>query len=69
VLRNQVVFGSVNAGRDAYEAAVRDLGGFLQRWPGAVRALLSGRHPVEAYRELLLGRASGIKHVLAFARE
>ncbi|RIL05214.1 MAG: glucose dehydrogenase [Proteobacteria bacterium] len=65
VLRNQIVFGTVNAGRDAFEAAVRDLGRFEARWPGALRALISGRHPLEAHRELLLGRPAGIKHVLA----
>jgi threonine dehydrogenase-like Zn-dependent dehydrogenase len=68
VLRNQIVFGTVNAGRDAFEAAVRDLGAFLARWPRAVRALISGRHPLEAHRDLLLGRPGGIKHVLAFGR-
>jgi threonine dehydrogenase-like Zn-dependent dehydrogenase len=66
VLKNQIVFGTVNAGRDAFEAAIRDLGGFVERWPAAVRALLSGRHPVEAHRELLLGRPGGIKHMIAF---
>jgi threonine dehydrogenase-like Zn-dependent dehydrogenase len=68
VLRNQIVFGTVNAGRDAFEAAVRDLAAFVRRWPAALRALVSGRHPLEAHRELLLGRPGGIKHVLAFGR-
>jgi threonine dehydrogenase-like Zn-dependent dehydrogenase len=67
VLKNQMVYGTVNAGRDAFEAAVADLGEFLKRWPDATRALISGRHPVERARELLLGRSGGIKHVLAFA--
>ncbi len=67
VLRNQIVFGTVNAGRDAFEAAVQDLGRFVALWPAATRALISGRHPVERYRELLTGRPGGIKHVLAFA--
>ncbi len=67
VLRNQIVFGTVNAGRDAFEAAVRDLGEFQRRWPKALRGLISGRHPLEAHRELLLGRPGGIKHVLAFS--
>ncbi len=66
VLRNQVVFGTVNAGRDAFEAAIRDLARFEELWPGAVSALVSGRHPVEKHRELLLGRPGGIKHVLTF---
>jgi threonine dehydrogenase-like Zn-dependent dehydrogenase len=67
VLKNQIVFGTVNAGHDAFAAAVEDLGGFVERWPTAVRALITGRHPVERFRELLTGPAEGIKHVLAFA--
>jgi glucose 1-dehydrogenase len=67
VLKNQVVFGTVNAGRDAFEAAVRDLARFETLWPGAARALVSARHPVEKHRDVLLGRPTGIKHVLAFA--
>jgi hypothetical protein len=67
VLRNQIVFGTVNAGRDAFEAAIRDLAEFMRRWPAAVRGLISGRHPVAAYRELLVGAQAGIKNVIAFA--
>jgi len=66
VLNNQVVFGTVNAGREAFESAVRDLGVFLERWPAAVGALITGRHPLDAHRDLLLGRAQGIKNVIAF---
>jgi hypothetical protein len=66
VLKNQVVFGTVNAGRETFEAAVRDLGVFMQRWPGAVRSLITGRFPVSAHRDLLLGAATGIKNVLRF---
>jgi threonine dehydrogenase-like Zn-dependent dehydrogenase len=65
VLRNQIVYGTVNAGRDAFEAAVRDLDAFGQRWPRAVRSLVTARHPIDAHRELLLGRPGGIKNVLA----
>ena len=32
-----------------------------------VYALITGRYPVEAYRDLLLGPAPGIKNVLTFA--
>jgi len=66
VLRNQLILGTVNAGRDAFEAAIRDVGEFGRRWPQALRALISGRHAPEEYRELLLGRPTGIKHVIAF---
>jgi threonine dehydrogenase-like Zn-dependent dehydrogenase len=67
VLKNQVVFGTVNAGRETFEAAIRDLGRFMELWPAAVRALISGRFPVSAYRDLLLGAPSGIKNVILFA--
>jgi glucose 1-dehydrogenase len=68
VLKNQVVFGTVNANRDAFENAVRDLQLFSERWPGAVRQLISGRFPLSAYQDLLLGKASGIKNVITFDR-
>ena len=67
VLQNQVVFGTVNAGPEAFEAAIRGLTVFQQRWPAAVRALITGRYPVEAHRDLLVGPAQGIKNVIAFA--
>src|SRR2546425_7098598 len=67
VLKNQVVFGTVNAGVEAFEAAIRDVALFQERWPSAVRALITGRYPVEAHRDLLVGPAQGIKNVITFA--
>jgi len=64
VLKNQVVFGTVNADKPAFEAAISDLSLFMQRWPQAVRSMISGRYPLEAYRDLLLGRSDGIKNVI-----
>lgn len=66
VLKNQIVLGTVNAGRDAFAAAIHDLGVFTQRWPAAVGALITGRHPVEAHRDLLLGPPAGVKNVISF---
>jgi threonine dehydrogenase-like Zn-dependent dehydrogenase len=66
VLRNQVVFGTVNAGAEAFAAAIRDVATFHERWPAALRALITARHPVAAYRDLLVGPAQGIKNVIAF---
>ena len=66
VLKNQIILGTVNAGRDAFEGAIRDIGVFMSRWPKAVRALITGRHPVEAHRDLLLGTPSGVKNVISF---
>lgn len=67
VLKNQAVVGTVNADREAFEGAIRDLGIFLKRWPAAVRSLITGRYKIEQYRDLLLGRATGIKNVIALA--
>ncbi len=67
VLKNQIVLGTVNADRAAFEDAIRDLGIFKQRWPNALRSLITGRHPMEAYRDLLLGKSSGIKNVITMA--
>jgi threonine dehydrogenase-like Zn-dependent dehydrogenase len=64
VLKNQVVFGTVNAGRDAFEASIQDISVFSKRWPDAVRSLITGRFPMDAHRDLLLGRADGIKNVI-----
>ena len=64
VLKNQVVFGTVNAGRDAFEASIRDVGIFAKRWPEAVKSLITGRFPMESHRDLLMGGAGGIKNVI-----
>jgi glucose 1-dehydrogenase len=64
VLKNQVVFGTVNAGPDAFAAAIAALRGFVERWPVAMHALITGRYPIEAYRDVLLGRPGGIKNVI-----
>jgi glucose 1-dehydrogenase len=64
VLRNQVVFGTVNAGREAFEAAIRDLDIFHQRWPQVVSSLITSRVPIEEHRDLLLGKVGGIKNVI-----
>lgn len=63
VLKNQVILGTVNAGHNAFEAAIRDLKIFHGRWPKALRALITGRYPIEAFREPIFAR-SGIKNVI-----
>ena len=67
VLKNQVVFGTVNAGRDAYESAIADLAAFTARWPGAVRRLITGRFAVADAPGVLVGPAAGIKSVITIA--
>ena len=63
VLKNQVILGTVNSGKDAFEAAIRDLGLFYARWPDAVSSLITGRYPIEEFREPVFDR-SGIKNII-----
>jgi threonine dehydrogenase-like Zn-dependent dehydrogenase len=67
VLYNQVIMGTVNAGKEAFALAIRGLGISMALWPTAAQSLITGRYPLQSYRELLLGQASGIKNVLTFA--
>ncbi len=67
VLKNQLVFGTVNAGADAYQAAIDDLARFHAAWPEALRALITSRNPPAAAPALLAGPASEIKAVVTFA--
>jgi hypothetical protein len=64
-LRNQVVLGTVNAGPDAFAAAIADLAVFQRRWPLALAGLITGRCPIENFRDPIFSRA-GIKNVVAF---
>jgi hypothetical protein len=61
VLRNQVAFGTVNAGREAFEAAMRDLGTSCCRWPEAVRPLITGRFPITEYFPMVTRRAGALR--------
>jgi glucose 1-dehydrogenase len=69
VLKNQAVLGSVNADRANFEAAIRDLSVFKQRWPRALRSLITGYSPIEQAPQLLLGNTGGIKNVVTFTSE
>lgn len=66
VLKNQAIVGTVNADGDAFANAISDLGTFHQRWPKAVRQLITARHTLDNFEELLVGKAFGIKNVIAF---
>ncbi len=63
IMRNQVIVGTVNAGPDAFEAAVRDLSAFYAQWPPALASVITGRYPIEAFRDAING--AGIKNVIA----
>ena len=66
VLKNQAIIGTVNADRAAFEGAIRDLGEFKKRWPHALASLITSRRRVDDFAELLLGKNTGIKNVIAF---
>jgi threonine dehydrogenase-like Zn-dependent dehydrogenase len=66
VLKNQVILGTVNADAASHVSAIRRLGEFVERWPTALDTVISGRYPLDAYRDLLLGQTSGIKNVISF---
>ena len=66
VLKNQVLLGTVNAGREAFAAALVDLEKFDQRWPGSTTTLIVGRHSIDEANDLIFGRSTGIKSVISF---
>jgi len=66
VLKNQLLFGTVNAGRDAFEAAVTDLEAFAETWPAALGGLITGRASIDDAPARLQG-ADGIKTVIEIA--
>jgi threonine dehydrogenase-like Zn-dependent dehydrogenase len=62
VLKNQVVLGTVNASRSAFESAVHRLEQFMALFPDAVRSLIA-RSPFEQAPDVLT-RGRGIKDVI-----
>ena len=68
VLNNQAILGSVNAPLHSFEVAIRDLGTFLERWPDAVRSLITGRYPIGRALEPLGAGAGGIKNIIEVAQ-
>lgn len=66
VLENQIIAGSVNACRAHYEAAVASLEKWQTRWPGLAERLITGRFPLERYREALSKDVDAIKSVVTF---
>jgi threonine dehydrogenase-like Zn-dependent dehydrogenase len=66
VLKNQLVFGTVNASRNAYETALHELEQGMFLFPEGVRALITHRHRIEEVPALLTARG-GIKQVVHLA--
>ena len=59
VLGNRALVGSVNANRTYFEAGLRDLMAFEERWPGAVGRVISARRPLEAAPAVLAEHVGG----------
>lgn len=66
VLKNQVVFGTVNADKAAFRNAINDLAEFKKRWPAALERIITKRHTPYDFAELLTGKPTGIKNVISF---
>lgn len=66
VLGNRLVFGTVNAGRRHFEAAVRDLESAEERRPGWMAGLITRRLPFTEAAHAVRREPSDIKTVLDF---
>ena len=66
VLKNQLVFGTVNASRSAYETALSELEQGMFLFPEGVRSLITQRHTIEEAPSLIAARG-GIKQVVHLA--
>lgn len=66
VLGNQVVFGTVNAGRRHFEMGVRDLQAAEERVPGWVSRMITRRIPFTDVHQALTRGPGDIKTVLRF---
>jgi glucose 1-dehydrogenase len=65
ILENRVLFGSVNAHRTDWEAAVRALAAARARWPDALERFLGLRVPLDRYADAFAFR--GVKATLQLA--
>ncbi len=62
---DQIMRNIVLKNQDAFKNAIRDLGVFMNRWPDSLKALITGRHSIEDYKDLLLTEEKhGIKNVI-----
>jgi threonine dehydrogenase-like Zn-dependent dehydrogenase len=65
VIQNRVLFGSVNAQRQDWEAAVAGLDAARARWPGALAEFVGLRVPLDRFQEAFDHRGSKATLVLA----
>ena len=65
ILENRVLFGSVNANRQDWVAAVADLERAHERWPEALERFVAVRVPLDRFPEALAHRGSKATLVLS----
>lgn len=58
VMKNQVLFGSVNAGFSHFEMAVKDLEKALKKWPSVIPRIISHKIPYTKAKEVLTTHTS-----------
>lgn len=56
VLKNQIVLGTVNASKSAFENGLADLQSFVDKWPGQIRGLVTDRIPLVRFQEVFVTR-------------
>jgi glucose 1-dehydrogenase len=67
VLRNEVVFGTVNAGRQDHLSAIQHLEQFMVLFPESVHKLITHRAPLDEVPQML-AQKGGIKNVVQMSR-
>jgi threonine dehydrogenase-like Zn-dependent dehydrogenase len=68
VLENRAVIGSVNAGPEDFDAAIRDLAAIDRRCPGPLRQVVTGRFPLDRAAEATGKGKDAVKSVVQLPR-
>jgi glucose 1-dehydrogenase len=63
VLANHALVGTVNASRDDFMAAIEHLGAMRDRWPDALRGLITHRQGMDSFCDSAAD-SDGLKHVI-----
>ncbi len=64
VLKNNVVFGSVNANPRHFKMGAREFVEIDQKWPGVLKQILTTRLPMSDFKNWFDGKVTGIKTTL-----
>ncbi len=67
VLRNNVVFGSVNANPRHFKMGAQDFVDIERKWPGVLAQLITKHLPMQSFADWFGGKTAGIKTTLEIA--